>query len=127
MSGPIVFISHNRLKAGMLERFADFYRTEVEVIKAEKPGTLTHLAYVDESATEVTFVHVLADAKAFDAHLQGVQARVDVSRDFIESQGFEIYGTPTAATLETMRGYAETNQVPLRILPAQVGGYIRLG
>lgn len=127
MSGPIVFISHNRLRAGMLERFTDFYRSEIEVIKADKPGTLTHLAYVDEGGTEVTFVHVLADANAFDAHLQGVQARVDASRDFIESRGFEIYGAPTAATLKTMRGYATTNQVPLRILPAQVGGYIRLG
>ena len=127
MSSPIVFISHNRLRAGRRERFADFYRSEVEVIKAEKPGTLTHLAYVNESGTEVTFVHVLADADAFDAHLQGVQARVDASRDFIESNGFEIYGAPTAATLETMRGYAQTNEVPLRILPAQVGGYIRLG
>lgn len=127
MSGPIVFISHNRLKAGMLERFTDFYRTEIVVIKAEKPGTLTHLAYVDEGGTEVTFVHILADADAFDAHLQGVQARVDASQDFIESQGFEIYGAPTVATLETMRRYAESNQVSLRILPAQVGGYLRLG
>ncbi|MEX0700288.1 MAG: hypothetical protein WD651_13585 [Acidimicrobiia bacterium] len=127
MSSPIVFISHNRLKAGMLEKFTDFYRTEVEVIKAEKPGTLTHLAYVNEVGTEVSFVHVLADADAFDAHLQGVQARVDASATFIESRGFEIYGAPTAATVETMRGHAKTNQVPLRILPDQVGGYLRLG
>jgi len=126
MSSAIVFISHNRLKAGALEKFRDFYRTEVEVIKAEKPGTLTHLAYVNEEGTEVSFVHVLADADAFDAHLQGVQARVDASAEFIESGGFEIYGAPTEATLETMRGYAQTNQVPLRILPDQVGGYLRL-
>jgi hypothetical protein len=127
MSGPIVFISHNRLKAGTLERFRDFYRTEVEVIKAEKPGTLTHLAYVNEDGTEVSFVHIMADADALDAHLQGIQTRVNASAEFVESKGYEIYGTPTTATLETMRGYAATNQVPLRIFPDQVGGYLRLG
>lgn len=127
MPGPIVFISHNAVRAGRLEGFKDFYRSEITVIEAEKPGTLLHLAYVSEEGTDVTIAHVLADAEAFDAHLQGVQARAAAADEFIESRGFEIYGAPTAATHETMRGYATAAGVPMTIRPDHVGGYLRLG
>jgi hypothetical protein len=39
MPGPIVFISHNTVKAGMLEGFRNAFGQVAQALDAEKPGT----------------------------------------------------------------------------------------
>ena len=72
MSGPIVFISHQRVKEGKLDAYKQSYREYIGIIKAVKPGTVAHLAYVNEDGSEVTMVHVFPDAEAMDLHFQGL-------------------------------------------------------
>jgi quinol monooxygenase YgiN len=124
MAEPIVFISRHRIKAGRLEDFRQFYREEVEVIKASKPGTLVHLAYVDEAGGEVTFVHLFPDAEAFDIHLQSVGDRTKKAYEFVEPQQFELYGKPSEAALESFKRLVRPG-VQLSLYPVHVGGYIR--
>ena len=60
-------------------------------------------------------------------HLQGVQERMAKAVGFIETTGYEIYGTPSASVLEAMRGFAQSEDVPLQVQPDYIGGYLRPG
>jgi len=51
MSGPIVFISHFKVKEGRLDDLKKFAQAMTEQIKAEKPGTLLFLQYLNEEET----------------------------------------------------------------------------
>jgi hypothetical protein len=127
MSDPIVFVSHSRVKDGQLEGFRDFLREGARALDADKPGTVLFLAYLDASGTETAIVHAFPDADAMDAHLEGVAERSGAADAFIETTGYEIYGTPNAQVLEAMQGFAASEGVPLAIRPAYVGGYLRAG
>jgi len=123
--GPIVFISHNKVKEGKLDNFRQFYRKEVKLIEADKPCTLVHLAYVNEDGTEVTIVHLFPNAHAFDLHMQGTSERAKKAYEFIESDRLEIYGRPSNDVLEMMRKIVGSG-VALSFNPQNLGGFIRL-
>jgi hypothetical protein len=124
MSGPIVFISHNRVKEGKLDGFKGFFRTGARSIEEDKPGTVVFLAYADPDGTEVDIVHVFPDADAMDRHMEGVAERVGASDEFIEGTGVEIYGTPSERVLQMMRAFASP-EAPLSVSPEHLGGYLR--
>jgi hypothetical protein len=125
MSEPIVFISHSTVKDGKLEDLKDFLRTGATVLEVEKPGTVAFLAYADEAGSELSIVHVFPDAGAMELHLQGVDERAGAADEFIETQAYEIYGTPSPAVLETMRRFANTEGVSLTVRADNAGGYLR--
>jgi quinol monooxygenase YgiN len=126
MSEPIVFISHFKVKEGKLDGLKQRSREVTKLLDAEKPRTLVFLAYVDESGTQVTFVHVFADAESMDLHVQGAEERTRAAYEFVEPQGFEIYGTPSDRVLEMMRQGAATSGVKLSVQSEHMGGFIRL-
>jgi quinol monooxygenase YgiN len=127
MSGAIVFISHNTVKDGRLEAFRDAFGDVAEALNAEKPGTVVYLAFADEGGSQVSVVHVFPDADAMGQHLAGVQERMEKAVGFIETTGYEIYGEPSQPVLEAMRGFAESEGVPLVVQADHLGGYLRVG
>ncbi len=124
MSHPIVFISHSKVKEGKLEAVREFGEEVFSVMEAEKPGTVLHYGYLNEEATEIHFVHVFPDAEAMDAHMVGAAERVRNADEFIDTFEFEIYGTPSEATLTMLR---QAPGVDVVLRPDGFGGYIRLG
>ena len=72
MSEPIVFISNQRIKEGKLDEYTQAYRQVAELTEANKPGTVAHLAYVNEDGTEMSIVHVFPDAESMELHMQGL-------------------------------------------------------
>jgi quinol monooxygenase YgiN len=127
MSEPIVFISHNTVKDGKLEGFRKAFGEVAGALEAEKPGTIVYLAFADEGRSRVSVVHVFPDAGAMGRHLLGVQERMAKAVGFIDTTGYEIYGTPSQPALEAMRGFAQAQDVPLHVQPDYVGGYVRPG
>jgi quinol monooxygenase YgiN len=127
MPGPIVFISHNTVKAGMLEGFRNAFASVAKAMDAEKPGTVVFLAFAGDDGSEVSVVHVFPDADAMGRHLQGVQERMGTAVEFIQTTGYEIYGAPSEPVLEAMRGFADAEGVPLHVQTDHVGGYLRPG
>jgi quinol monooxygenase YgiN len=124
VSGPIVFISHNRVKDGKMDGFRRFFEEGARAIDEEKPGTVVFLAYAGKDAQTVDIVHVFPDADAMDRHMEGVAERVGASDEFIEGTGVEIYGSPSPPVIEMMQAFA-TPQAPLSLRPDLVGGYLR--
>jgi len=125
MSAPIVFISQNRVIEGKLDSLKEYYRQVAEMTEANKPGTLAHMAFLNEEGTEMSIVHLFPDAAAMERHMVGVDELARKARDFMESVRLEIYGTPSDRVLEMMRQAAGPG-VALVVKPQSVGGYLRM-
>jgi hypothetical protein len=83
MTDPIVFISRNRVKKGMLDDFRKHYRDSFPAIEASKPGTLVQLAYINEDATDVDIVRLFPSADDLDHQLQGADVCSKAAYQFI--------------------------------------------
>jgi hypothetical protein len=122
---PIVFISHFRVKEGMLEPYKDLARKVTPLLQAEKPRTLAYLFYLSPSGSEATIVHVFPDAESMDLHAQGSEERSRVAFEFLVPLGWEIYGTPSNAVLAQMRQAASASGVTLTVQPDYFDGFLR--
>lgn len=124
MSEPIVFISHFRVNEGAAERFAEHARRATAELESAKPRTLVYLVYLDESPAHLTIVHAFADADAMDVHFEGAAERAAAAYEFIEPQGWEIYGQPNQHAREMMSRSAEAAGVSLTVVPDYVAGFL---
>jgi hypothetical protein len=124
MSEPIVFISRNRVKEGMLADFKKHYNGSIPPIEASKPDTLVQLAYVNEDDSEVDIVRLFPNAEGLDLQLQGADQRSRVTYQFIEPTSIEIYGTPSNFAMEMMQKVAGSG-IKVSIKPQYIGGFIR--
>jgi len=125
MNEPIVFISHFRIKADQLDAFRTYFREGATGLQAEKPRTVAFLAYADEAGTRVSIVHVFPDADAMDLHVEGAAERARAAYEFMEPDGWEIYGAPSEAALGMMRAGALAAGVTFNVQPGQIGGFLR--
>lgn len=124
MAEPIVFISHNRVKEGMLEAFKQHYQESIPRTQAAKPQTLAQLAYVSEDGSRVDIIRFFPNAAGLDLQLQGADDRSKTAYQFIEPTSVEIYGTPSEYALEMFKKVAGSG-IEVRIYPQFFGGFIR--
>lgn len=127
MSEPVAFLSHFRVKAGMLDAYSELQRRVTKQLEVDKPRTLVFLVYLSHDGAQMTAMHVFADAEAMDLHVQGSDARSAAAYEFLEAIGWEVYGTPSDDALATLRRAAETTGGSLTIQPAFAAGFIRTG
>ena len=124
MSEPIIFISNQRVKEGKLEEYKLYYRQVAEQAKADKPGTVAHLAYLNEAGSELSIIHIFPDAEAMELHMKGVDQLAKKAYEYVEILSFEIYGKPADTVLERMMQIVGS-QIALSIKPQLIGGYMR--
>jgi hypothetical protein len=124
MSEPIIFISHQRVKEGKLEGYKHYYQQVVEQTQADKPGTIAHLAYLNEDGSELSIIHIFPDAEAMELHMKGVDELAKKAYEYVEIISFEIYGEPADTVLERMMQIVGS-RIALNIKPQLIGGYIR--
>ena len=127
MSEPVVFISHFKVKEGKVDELRRLAGEVERSLREDKPRTAAWLVYLNEDGTRVSFVHCFPDAPAMDLHFEGSDERSVAVYEFVEPDGFEIYGRPSDEALETMRQAAAGSGVSLRVLPDHVGGFLRTG
>lgn len=123
MDGPIVFISHFQVKEGQLDSMRALMSEVVAALDRDRPRTLAYLAYFDADGTALTIVHMFGDREAMDLHFEGADERSRTAYEYMEPRGWEIYGSPGDAALETMRAASASAGVPLTVQPAYVGGF----
>jgi quinol monooxygenase YgiN len=126
MTEPIVFVSHFSVREGKLNELKQQFREVLEMLEAEKARTTAQLAYLDETGTNLSIVHVFADADTMDIHFQGAEERSKAAYEFMDPAGWEIYGTPSDAALQMMRQAATSASVALTVQPDSMGGFLRI-
>jgi hypothetical protein len=126
MAGPIVFISHHRIKQGKLESLTALVPAIWSSLEEDKPRTLLNLAFVNEDETEIAFLHAFADIEAMQLHWRGADERAEQAYEYIEPIGFEIYGDAGDQIVEGVRSEAEAAGATLTLVPGYVAGFVRL-
>jgi hypothetical protein len=66
-----------------------------------------------------------AFADAMERHLEGADERAAKALEFIDSVGYEIYGSPSEVVLERMQEFADHTGATLTVLPHHIAGYLR--
>ena len=125
MSEPIVFISHFRIKEGALDAYRQLQREMVRLLEAEKPRTLALLPYLDADRTRMTTFHLFADAESMDLHFEGALERSAAAYEFLEPDGWEIYGTPSDKAMDMMGNSAAASGVTFTLQTEYLGGFLR--
>jgi hypothetical protein len=126
MDEPIVFISRNQVKPGMLDDFIHHYQESILATQVGKPGTLFQLAYVNEEATQVVIVRTFPDAESLDRQLQGADERSKLAYVYIQPLSMEIFGQPNPYALEMFQKVAGRG-IEVTIKPIFIGGFVRPG
>jgi quinol monooxygenase YgiN len=124
MSKPIVYISHFKVKEGKLDQVKQRNQEVTEQIKANKPGTVAFLQYLNEEGTELSIIHVFPDADSFDRHVEGAEERAKAAFELIEPTRREVYGKPSDHVLEMLRS-PEGSGIAFHTMPRAAGGHIR--
>jgi hypothetical protein len=125
MFEPIVFISHFKIKDGKLDDLKQLHQQVTGQIKANKPGTVAFLQYLNEDKTELSIIHVFPDTESFDLHVEGVDERARAGFELVEPTSREVYGMPSERVMEMLRP-ADGTGITFKIMPQPMGGYIRL-
>lgn len=125
VSGPIVFVSHLRVREGGLDAMRAMTSRVVEQIRADKPLTAAFLAYLSEDESMLTIVHVFADADAMDRHIEGADDRAQAAYELLAQVAWEIYGEPSEQAIATMRAGASATGATLSVVRESVGGFLR--
>jgi hypothetical protein len=126
MPGPIVFISHHKIKPGKLQALEAVMKEMWAAMEVEKPRTLMNLAFVNEEGAEIAFLHAFADVESMQLHWQGAEDRTQLAYEYLEPIGFEIYGDAGDQIIEGMRSEASDSGATLTLLPEFVTGFLRL-
>ena len=124
MSEPIIFISNQRVKEGKLEGYKHYYRQVAEQAKVDKPGTIGHLAYLNEQGSELSIIHIFPDAGSMEEHMKGVDELAKKAYEYVEILSFDIYGKPADTVLERMLRIVGSG-IGLSVKPQLIGGYLR--
>jgi hypothetical protein len=124
MSGPVIFVSHHKIKDGKLKEYIELTGQVVEDIKIHKPGTLVHLTFTNIDGSVVSHVHVFPDAEAFDKHIEGVGDRTSRAFQYIEPRAMELYGALSDEAKAMFEEYAESG-IEVTFNPNYHAGYMR--
>lgn len=126
MPEPVFFISHFRIKAGQLDLVRQLMTDATARLKAEKPRTVLFLSYLDADGGTISFLHAFADAESMDMHFVGADERARAAYQYFEPLGWELYGNPSSAGLQTLRQAADSAGVTLATHPEYLAGFLRL-
>jgi hypothetical protein len=127
MSGPLIFISHSRVKPGKLQAYQAHRQQATELVEAEEPRMIAFNSYASEDGTDVSTVQVHPDSESLDVHMKLFFEKLQ-ERAFqaLDSYEINVYGTPSDAALELLGQMP--SQLPglrVRVLPAHQGGFLR--
>lgn len=127
MSGPLILISHSRVKPGKAEQYRAHVSEATELVESEEPQMIAFNSYRSEDGTEVSTVQVHPDADSMDTHFKLFRERLsDRALDALDSYEVNVYGTPSQASrefLEQMAAHAPG--LRLRVLPLHEAGFLR--
>lgn len=125
MSEPVVLVSHFRVTEGKLDAYKQLQAEVARQLEEEKPRTLVFLIYLSENGRQMTAVHVFGDAWSMDLHFEGSDERSKLAYEFLQPEGWEIYGPASDAAVETMRKAATAAGVPFIVDPVYSAGFLR--
>jgi len=126
MSGPLIFISHSKVKPGKLAEYQEHCQQATDLVESNEPRMIAFNSYASEDGTDVSTVQVHPDAESLDVHLkifaENLQAR---AFDALDSSEVNVYGEPSESARQQLEQMAAMTGIRVRIVPVHQGGFLR--
>jgi hypothetical protein len=131
MTEPVVYVSTWTIKDGKFGAYEHFHERLVNAVENLEPGVVAFMAFANDEGTEVTGIHVFADADALDRHMgvlaeqMGVLAEdMSAVTDLLGPGHIDVYGTRPERALAMDRPL-EGSGVPFTVRTRFVSGFTR--
>lgn len=103
MSQPLIYVDTSAVREGALPQLKDAIKELAEFVEENEPQLLSYSVYFSEDGTEMTVVHVHADADSLDYHMDVAGRRFAPFADLLTLSTIHIYGEPSAQALERLQ------------------------
>jgi quinol monooxygenase YgiN len=100
---PLVYVDRARVREGALGQLKAAIAELAEYVEQREPRLISYSVYFTEDESEMTVVHVHADAASLDHHMDVLESRLERFSDLVKLSSIDIYGEPSARALAQLR------------------------
>jgi len=127
LSEPLVYVDTSDVREGALGELEDAIEELAHFIEANVPEVLAYNVYLSDDASEMTVVHVHADAASLDRHLEVGGPVFRKFADLLTLRSIQVYGEPSAKATELLRDKARALGSGEVFIHRRQAGFSRLG
>jgi quinol monooxygenase YgiN len=106
MSQPLVYVDTSDVREGRLEELKDAIAELADFVDANEPQILAYSVYLSEDGSEMTVIHVHADAASLEYHMDLAGPAFGKFADLVRLKSIRIYGEPGEQALNKLRDKA---------------------
>jgi hypothetical protein len=126
MSGPLIFISHSKVKRGKLAEYEEHCQQATELVESNEPRMIAFNSYASSDGADVSTVQIHPDAESLNTHLKLFAEKLQVRAfEALDSSEVDIYGEPSESARQQLEQMAGMTGMRVRILPVHQGGFLR--
>jgi quinol monooxygenase YgiN len=103
VADPIIYVDRSSIAAGKLEQLKVAIEELAEFVQANEPQLPSYAAFIDESAMEMTVVHVHRDQESLDRHMRIAGPRFAAFADLVNLRSIDVYGRPSDDAVAQMQ------------------------
>ena len=103
MSGSLVYVDVSEVKEGSLDRLEGAIEELAGFIEANVPDVLAYNVFLSEDGTQMTVVHVHAEAESLERHLMTAGPVFRKFSDLLTLKSIRVYGEPSERAVELLR------------------------
>ena len=127
MAQPLVYVDISDVRAGALEELKGGIGELAGFIEANVPSVLAYSIYLSDDGTEMTVVHVHADAASLERHLEIGGPVFRKFADLLTLRAIHLYGEPSERALERLQAKARDLGSGKVVVHQPAAGFSRLG
>jgi hypothetical protein len=106
MSRLLVYVDTSGVREGRLEELKDAIAELAGFVDSHEPQILAYSAYLSEDGSEMTVIHVHADAASLEHHMDVAGPAFGKFADLVTLRAIRIYGDPGEQALSKLRDKA---------------------
>jgi quinol monooxygenase YgiN len=106
MSNPLVYVDTSEVRDGAHAMLREAIKELVEFIDANEAQLLAYNVYLSDDGSEMTVVHVHADAASLEYHMEVAGAAFRPFADLVTLSSIHVYGRPSEKTLSMLHDKA---------------------
>jgi hypothetical protein len=106
VSQPLVYVDTSDVREGRLEELKDAIAELADFVDVNEPQILAYSVYLSDDGSEMTVIHVHADAASLEYHMDVAGPAFRKFADLVTLRSIRIYGEPGEQALSMLHDKA---------------------
>jgi hypothetical protein len=102
MSQPLVYIDTSDVREGALEELKSAIGGLTDFVASREPQIVSYAVYFSQDDSQMTVIHVHADAASLDFHMDVAGPRFGRFADLLTLSSIRIFGEPSAEAVRKL-------------------------